>query len=57
MTVHFPIVFMFSTTVFTLLYLATGDKSFDTTALHCLGAGFLTESMLTGLYTWWLNYG
>ena len=58
MTVHFPIVFMFSTTLFTLLYLATGDKSFDTTALHCLGAGvfFNGVAILTGLYTWWLNY-
>ena len=58
MTVHFPIVFMFSTTVFTLLYLATGDKSFDATALHCLGAGvfFNGVAILTGLYTWWLNY-
>lgn len=58
MTVHFPIVFMLSTTGFTLLYLATGDKSFDTTALHCLGAGvfFNGVAILTGLYTWWLNY-
>jgi predicted heme/steroid binding protein/uncharacterized membrane protein len=58
MTVHFPIVFMFSTTVFTLLYLATGDKSFDTTALHCLGAGvfFNGVAIATGFYTWWLNY-
>jgi predicted heme/steroid binding protein/uncharacterized membrane protein len=58
MTIHFPIVFMFSTTVFTLLYLATGDKSFDTTALHCLGAGvfFNGVGIATGFYTWWLNY-
>jgi predicted heme/steroid binding protein/uncharacterized membrane protein len=58
MTVHFPIVFMLSTTAFTLLYLATGDKSFDSTALHCLGAGvfFNGVTILTGLYTWWLNY-
>jgi predicted heme/steroid binding protein/uncharacterized membrane protein len=58
MTVHFPIVFMLSTTAFTLLYLATGDKSFDTTALHCLGAGvfFNAVAILTGFYTWWLNY-
>ena len=58
MTVHFPIVFMFSTTVFSLLYLITGDKSFDTTALHCLGAGvfFNVVGIATGFYTWWLNY-
>jgi uncharacterized membrane protein len=58
MTVHFPIVFMFSTTVFSLLYLVTGEKSFDTTAFHCLGAGvfFNLIGITTGFYTWWLNY-
>ena len=58
MTVHFPIVFAFSATVFTLLYLITGVKSFDTTALHCLGGGvlFTVVGISTGLYTWWLNY-
>jgi len=58
MTVHFPIVFMFSTTVFNLLYLFTGEKSFETTAFHCLGAGiiFIFVGMTTGIYTWWLNY-
>jgi predicted heme/steroid binding protein/uncharacterized membrane protein len=58
MTVHFPIVFMLSTTGFSLLYLATGEKSFDTTAFHCLGAGvfFNVVAMATGFYTWWLNY-
>jgi predicted heme/steroid binding protein/uncharacterized membrane protein len=58
MTVHFPIVFMFSTTVFNLLYLFTGIKSFELTALHSLGAGifFTIITILTGLYTWWLNY-
>jgi len=58
MTVHFPIVFMFSTTVFNVLYLITGVKSFELTALHSLGAGifFTVVTILTGLYTWWLNY-
>jgi predicted heme/steroid binding protein/uncharacterized membrane protein len=58
MTVHFPIVFMFSATVFSLLYLVTGEKSFDTTAFHCLGAGvfFNVVGIATGFYTWWLNY-
>ena len=58
MTVHFPIVFAFSATVFTVLYLITGLKSFDTTALHCLGGGvlFTIVGIATGLYTWWLNY-
>lgn len=58
MTVHFPIVFMSSATFFTLLYLATGMTSFETTAFHCLGGGvlFTLVAILTGLYTWWLNY-
>ncbi|OGP92792.1 MAG: cytochrome b5 [Deltaproteobacteria bacterium RBG_16_54_18] len=58
MTVHFPIVFMFATTMFTLLYLITGMQTFERTALHCLGAGllFTPVAMATGYYTWWLNY-
>jgi predicted heme/steroid binding protein/uncharacterized membrane protein len=58
MTVHFPIAFMFSSTVFSLLYLVTGEKSFDTTAFHCLGAGIVFNGVgiATGFYTWWLNY-
>lgn len=58
MTVHFPIVFMFSATVFTVLSLVTGIKTFETTAFHCLGSGifFSIVAMATGWYTWWLNY-
>jgi predicted heme/steroid binding protein/uncharacterized membrane protein len=58
MTVHFPIVFAFSTTIFNILYLVSGIKSFETTALHCLGGGiiFTVVGITTGFYTWWLNY-
>ncbi len=58
MTVHFPIVFMFSATIFNLVYLMTDFRSFETTAFHCLGAGvfFTVITISTGLYTWWLNY-
>ncbi|MBI5583160.1 MAG: cytochrome b5, partial [Deltaproteobacteria bacterium] len=58
MTIHFPIVFMFSTTLFNILYLLTGIRSFEVTALHCLGAGILLTpvAMATGYLTWWLNY-
>jgi predicted heme/steroid binding protein/uncharacterized membrane protein len=58
MTVHFPIVFSFSTTVFNILYLIFGIKSLEITALHSLGAGilFTVIAIVTGLYTWWLNY-
>ena len=58
MTVHFPIVFSFTTTVFNLLYLITSVKSLEITALHSLAAGilFTVVAIATGLYTWWLNY-
>jgi predicted heme/steroid binding protein/uncharacterized membrane protein len=58
MTVHFPIVFVFSTSFFNILYLATGVKSFEITALHCLAGGilFTIVGIITGIYTWWLNY-
>jgi predicted heme/steroid binding protein/uncharacterized membrane protein len=58
MTVHFPIVFMLSAAIFTLLYLVTRIKSFETTAFHCLGGGilFTVVAISTGWYTWWLNY-
>jgi predicted heme/steroid binding protein/uncharacterized membrane protein len=58
MTVHFPIVFGFSTTVFNILYLISGVKSFEHTALHCLAGGilFTIVGIATGIYTWWLNY-
>jgi len=58
MIIHFPIVFMMATTGFTVLYVLTGYKGFDTTAFHCLGGGLLFTpiAILTGFYTWWLNY-
>ena len=58
MTVHFPIVFVFSTTAFNILYLITSVKSFELTALHCLAGGilFTMVAITTGIYTWWLNY-
>jgi predicted heme/steroid binding protein/uncharacterized membrane protein len=58
MLVHFPIVFMMATTAFTLLYLFTGVRSFEVTGWHCLAGGvlFTPVTMLTGWFTWWLNY-
>jgi len=58
MVVHFPIVFMFSTAFFNLLYLLTGNRSFETTGLYCLAGGvlFTPAAILTGWLTWWLNY-
>jgi predicted heme/steroid binding protein/uncharacterized membrane protein len=58
MVVHFPIVFMIATTGFTLLYLFTGVRSFEVTGFHCLAGGvlFTPVAMVTGWFTWWLNY-
>jgi predicted heme/steroid binding protein/uncharacterized membrane protein len=58
MTVHFPIAFLFGAPLFTLLYLFSGIKTLDTTAVHLLGLGSLSAAVAisTGWYTWWLNY-
>jgi predicted heme/steroid binding protein/uncharacterized membrane protein len=58
MVVHFPIVFMYSAGLFNFLYLISGIRSFEVTAMHCLGGGilFTPVAMLTGWFTWWLNY-
>jgi predicted heme/steroid binding protein/uncharacterized membrane protein len=58
MTVHFPIVFLLSNPVFNMLYLITGVKSLETTAVHCLAAGilFTLVAIATGFITWWYNY-
>jgi predicted heme/steroid binding protein/uncharacterized membrane protein len=58
MLVHFPIAFMTIPSLFCILYLITDVKSFETTAFHCLGVGllFFIPAMLTGFFTWWLNY-
>lgn len=58
MVVHFPITFMFSAPIFTLLYLITRIDSLEITGVYCLGAGvlFTPLAMFTGWFTWWLNY-
>lgn len=58
MVVHFPIVFFISTPIFTILYVLSGIRSFETTGWHCLGGGvlFTPVALATGLFTWWLNY-
>jgi len=58
MTVHFPIAFLTAVPTFTVLSLLTGIEGLETTAFHCLGAGllFLPVVMVTGIFSWWLNY-
>jgi uncharacterized membrane protein len=57
-TVHFPIVFLFSAAFLNLAYLTTGVASLETSAFHFLGAGVLSLilAMLTGEFTRRLNY-
>ncbi len=49
---------MVATTGFTILYLLSGLRSFETTAWHCLWGGvlFTPVAIATGLFTWWINY-
>lgn len=58
MTVHFPLVFAMIAPLFLILRLLSGYEPFGETVLHCLGAGvlFTPVAILTGLYTWWLNF-
>lgn len=58
MLAHFPIVFLLATTFFSLIYLATGDRSCDDTAFYCLAAAVLClpPTIFTGLFTHWLNF-
>lgn len=58
MTVHFPIAFLMAVPTFTVLSLLTGIEGLETTGFHCLGAGllFLPVVMVTGIFSWWLNY-
>jgi len=58
MVVHFPMVFSMAPMCFYLLYLLTGERSFEATALHCLAADilFIVPAVATGFLTWWVNY-
>lgn len=58
MTVHFPIVFMFSAPIFIILYLFFDVAGFELASFYCLGAGliFIPLSMLTGYISWHINY-
>lgn len=58
MTVHFPLVLSIFAPLFLLLFLISGNRAFELTSLHLLGASllFTPVAIVTGLYTWWLNY-
>lgn len=56
--VHFPIVLTCSASFFSVLYAATGNRSFDQTAFYCLTGAlfFMPVAIVTGFFTWWVNY-
>lgn len=56
--VHFPIVLMVLSPLFTVLYLITGTRAFEVTSFHCLACGllFTLAAIPSGLLTWWVNY-
>jgi predicted heme/steroid binding protein/uncharacterized membrane protein len=56
--VHFPIALTVSSSLFAVLYLITGTKSFELTSFHCLAGGLLFSlaAIPSGLLTWWVNY-
>jgi predicted heme/steroid binding protein/uncharacterized membrane protein len=58
MAVHFPMVFLISPALFMILFITTGERSFEATSFHCLGAGLLMlfPAILTGFLTWRVNY-
>jgi len=58
MTVHFPIAFLVVVPLFALLYLVSGEMSFELTALYCLILGLLSlvVATATGVYAWWIIY-
>jgi predicted heme/steroid binding protein/uncharacterized membrane protein len=57
-SVHFPIVLTLAASFFSVLHAVTGKVSFDQTAFYCLTGAllFTPVAMITGLFTWWVNY-
>lgn len=58
MVVHFPIALYCSSVLFDFLYRALKDRSFEAAGFYCLAGAvlFMPAAMLTGFFTWWLNY-
>ena len=58
-TVHFPLVFAIAVPLFEILYLLRPKRpALEKTAFHLLVLGVMSTpvAILTGLYTWWLNF-
>jgi predicted heme/steroid binding protein/uncharacterized membrane protein len=57
--VHFPIAFLTASSLFALLYLLSKKPTFESTSFYLLLLGSIASpfAMITGLLTWWVNYG
>jgi predicted heme/steroid binding protein/uncharacterized membrane protein len=58
MVVHFPIAFLMASSLFVLLYLISKHPPFEMTSFYLLVLGAIASpfAMVTGLFTWWVNY-
>ncbi|MGQ9646711.1 MAG: DUF2231 domain-containing protein [Thermodesulfobacteriota bacterium] len=58
MLVHFPLAFLMSSSLFILLHLLFRRPSFEITSFYLLILGAISSpfAMVTGLFTWWVNY-
>jgi predicted heme/steroid binding protein/uncharacterized membrane protein len=58
MVVHFPLAFLMASSLFVLLYLIFKTSSFESTSFYLLLLGAIASpfAMVTGLFTWWINY-
>jgi predicted heme/steroid binding protein/uncharacterized membrane protein len=58
MVVHFPIALLMASSLFILLSLIFKNPSFESTSFHILILGAIASpfAMVTGLFTWWVNY-
>jgi len=58
MVVHFPIALLMASSLFVLLHLILNDPSFESTSFYLLVLGAIASpfAMVTGLFTWWVNY-
>jgi uncharacterized membrane protein len=57
--VHFPIAFLTASSLFAVLYVVFKKPTFETTSFYLLLLGSIASpfAIITGLLTWWVNYG
>lgn len=58
MLVHFPIAFLMASSFFLLLSLLLKNPSFEMASFYILILGAISSpfAMVTGIFTWWVNY-